>query len=543
MRFNFNVRLLLCSVIPSVLFIIALGAALWGLLSTQKTFDRYIGTEQFITNSFTEMYAQSLQGGQALRNILLDPSNPRAYENLKAAQNRYENSFLELQKVTSGTALSATLGEIERLYRVLLEKRRLVLEASKNGRDNAVRLLNEEETPAWRAMRAQLLEQIEATRKTSAEVHAATSSHARQQTWLAGILALFAVAGAALLCWMLMRTVGRELGGDPAEVREALRRIAEGDLSASQVNAAQLRGLMAEMEQTRRNLNRLLAVVYESATEIDQASREVAAGGNDLAARTDLSASSLQETAAAMEQLAGTVEQTAGSARQADTLANAATDVAGQGGTIMAEVVSTMDEINAASDRMAEIVTTIDGLAFQTNILALNAAVEAARAGEQGRSFAVVAGEVRALAQRSAQAAREIRTLIEESVQKVHAGATLVTNARSTVADIVSSVQRVHAIIGEISVAASEQADGIGQINVAVGQLDQATQQNAAMVEQVAVATMNMKEHAGNLLRTVGAFKIDTEGLAAAPLAQLAAPSASADDVHESVSGLLPAPN
>jgi len=543
MRFNFNVRLLLCSVIPSVLFIIALGAALWGLLSTQKTFDRYIGTEQFITNSFTEMYAQSLQGGQALRNILLDPSNPRAYENLKAAQNRYENSFLELQKVTSGTALSATLGEIERLYRVLLEKRRLVLEASKNGRDNAVRLLNEEETPAWRAMRAQLLEQIEATRKTSAEVHAATSSHARQQTWLAGILALLAVAGAALLCWMLMRTVGRELGGDPAEAREALRRIAEGDLSASQVNAAQLRGLMAEMEQTRRNLNRLLAVVYESATEIDQASREVAAGGNDLAARTDLSASSLQETAAAMEQLAGTVEQTAGSARQADTLANAATDVAGQGGTIMAEVVSTMDEINAASDRMAEIVTTIDGLAFQTNILALNAAVEAARAGEQGRSFAVVAGEVRALAQRSAQAAREIRTLIEESVQKVHAGATLVTNARSTVADIVSSVQRVHAIIGEISVAALEQADGIGQINVAVGQLDQATQQNAAMVEQVAVATMNMKEHAGNLLRTVGAFKIDTEGLAAAPLAQLAAPSASADDVHESVSGLLPAPN
>ena len=543
MRFNFNVRLLLCSVIPSVLFIIALGAALWGLLSTQKTFDRYIGTEQFITNSFTEMYAQSLQGGQALRNILLDPSNPRAYENLKAAQNRYENSFLELQKATSGTALSATLGEIERLYRVLLEKRRLVLEASKNGSDNAVRLLNEEETPAWRAMRAQLLEQIEATRKTSAEVHAATSSHARQQTWLAGILALLAVAGAALLCWMLMRTVGRELGGDPAEVREALRRIAEGDLSASQVNAAQLRGLMAEMEQTRRNLNRLLAVVYESATEIDQASREVAAGGNDLAARTDLSASSLQETAAAMEQLAGTVEQTAGSARQADTLANAATDVAGQGGTIMAEVVSTMDEINAASDRMAEIVTTIDGLAFQTNILALNAAVEAARAGEQGRSFAVVAGEVRALAQRSAQAAREIRTLIEESVQKVHAGATLVTNARSTVADIVSSVQRVHAIIGEISVAASEQADGIGQINVAVGQLDQATQQNAAMVEQVAVATMNMKEHAGNLLRTVGAFKIDTEGLAAAPLAQLAAPSASADDVHESVSGLLPAPN
>ncbi|NGR08252.1 chemotaxis protein [bacterium SGD-2] len=543
MRFNFNVRLLLCSVIPSVLFIIALGAALWGLLSTQKTFDRYIGTEQFITNSFTEMYAQSLQGGQALRNILLDPSNPRAYENLKAAQNRYENSFLELQRATSGTALSATLGEIERLYRVLLEKRRLVLEASKNGRDNAVRLLNEEETPAWRAMRAQLLEQIEATRKTSAEVHAATSSHARQQTWLAGILALLAVAGAALLCWMLMRTVGRELGGDPAEAREALRRIAEGDLSASQVNAAQLRGLMAEMEQTRRNLNRLLAVVYESATEIDQASREVAAGGNDLAARTDLSASSLQETAAAMEQLAGTVEQTAGSARQADTLANAATDVAGQGGTIMAEVVSTMDEINAASDRMAEIVTTIDGLAFQTNILALNAAVEAARAGEQGRSFAVVAGEVRALAQRSAQAAREIRTLIEESVQKVHAGATLVTNARSTVADIVSSVQRVHAIIGEISVAASEQADGIGQINVAVGQLDQATQQNAAMVEQVAVATMNMKEHAGNLLRTVGAFKIDTEGLAAAPLAQLAAPSASADDVHESVSGLLPAPN
>lgn len=524
MRFRFNVRLLLCSVIPAVLFSIALAVSLWGLTRTHDEFEQYINTEQFVANTLNEMYAQGLQAGQALRNILLDPGNRRAYDNLDAAESAYTRAMSGLRGVAEGTPLAAQLAEYERLHKVLSEKRHAVRMLAASDPREGAQVLNREETPAWRALRDRLVEQIVARREAAAQAHAVVKQHAVTVTIVATVLALLAILVAALLCWMLLRTVKTELGGDPADARRTLRRIAEGDLVDTQ-DADMARGLMLEMAQTRRNLRDLLMVVRAAAGEINQASRDVAEGSKDLASRTESTAGNLQETAAAMEEISSTVVQTADSARQADSLAHSAAEVAERGGAIMTDVVATMDDINESSSRIADIVGTIDGIAFQTNILALNAAVEAARAGEQGRSFAVVAAEVRVLAQRSAQAAREIRELIEESVQKVAGGAGLVADAGSTMKEIVAAVRQVHEIIGQITVAADEQAQGIEQINAAVGQLDSMTQQNAAMVEQSATAAQSMMEHAMQLARQVGAFRLevaeDEEGSALAPEAKM----------------------
>ena len=251
-----------------------------------------------------------------------------------------------------------------------------------------------------------------------------------------------------------------------------------------------------------------LTTVRTSSGAITTSAGEVAEGSLDLSNRTEQTASNLQQTAASMEDLTNRVGQTTDSARTANTLAASAMSAAQRGGEVVSQVVTTMQEINTSSRRIADIIGVIDGIAFQTNILALNAAVEAARAGEQGRGFAVVAGEVRSLAQRSAAAAREIKGLIETSVNRVEAGSALVSRAGSTMDDIVASVQRVTDTIAEIAAAASEQGQGIGQINSAVAQLDHMTQQNAAMVEQSAAAAASLKEQALLLERAVSAFKL-----------------------------------
>jgi methyl-accepting chemotaxis protein len=255
----------------------------------------------------------------------------------------------------------------------------------------------------------------------------------------------------------------------------------------------------------------LLKTVSEvrSATDsINTASAEIASGNQDLSARTEQAASNLEETAASMEELTSTVRNSADAARQANQLAANASEIAVRGGQVVGEVVTTMEAINHSSKKISDIIGVIDGIAFQTNILALNAAVEAARAGEQGRGFAVVAGEVRNLAQRSAEAAKEIKGLIGTSVDKVEAGSRLVADAGQTMSEIVGSVQRVSDIIGEITAASGEQSDGIGQVNVAVNQLDQMTQQNAALVEQSAAAAESLKEQASQLNRVVQVFRL-----------------------------------
>jgi methyl-accepting chemotaxis protein len=292
-----------------------------------------------------------------------------------------------------------------------------------------------------------------------------------------------------------------------ARVAEA---IAEGDLTRpirieGKDEAAMLLGALSRMQDSLRTV---VGQVHESSVSIRNASAEVATGNGDLSHRTEQAAGSLQQTASSMEQLTGTVRHSAESARQASQLAASAADVAQRGGHVVAQVVSTMDDINTSAKKIADIIGTIDGIAFQTNILALNAAVEAARAGEQGRGFAVVASEVRSLAQRSAAAAREIKTLIGTSVERVDAGSQLVAAAGTTMTEIVASVQRVSDIIGEISASAGEQSAGIGQVNSAVASLDSMTQQNAALVEESAAAAESLKEQAERLSTVVATFRL-----------------------------------
>jgi methyl-accepting chemotaxis protein len=333
----------------------------------------------------------------------------------------------------------------------------------------------------------------------------------RAQLTEAGIM--LAIIGALLtgLVVLLVRSVERSLGGDPELAVVVARRIAAGDLNADvKLRAGDKRSLMAAMKTMRDSLAGIVDEVRAGTDLIATASREIASGNLDLSSRTEEQASSLEETAASMEQLTATVKQSTENARQASELAESTSALAGRGGAVVEDVVGTMVSISDSSKKIADIISVIDGIAFQTNILALNAAVEAARAGEQGRGFAVVAGEVRNLAQRSAAAAKEIKTLINDSVARVGDGTRLVEEAGVTMRDIVASVRKVNGMIAAISTASQEQGAGIDHINQAIAQMDQVTQQNASLVEEAAAASEAMQEQAAKLAQVVGVFKLDS---------------------------------
>lgn len=304
------------------------------------------------------------------------------------------------------------------------------------------------------------------------------------------------------------RSVLRQIGGEPTDAIRAMSDVAQGNLD-THIPAAPAGSLLDSLTQMVVSLRKLVTEVRTATDSIATASSEIAQGNNDLAHRTEDTASNLQSTASSMEQLTSTVKQTSESAHTANQMATSAAAVAARGGEVVARVVSTMQDINASSSKISDIISVIDGIAFQTNILALNAAVEAARAGEQGRGFAVVASEVRSLAGRSAQAAKEIKQLIGASVEKVESGTKLVGDAGTTMNDIVESVQRVADMIGEIRSATSEQSQGIAQVNTSMSQLDQMTQQNSALVEESTAAAESLREQAVKLTQVVALFRVD----------------------------------
>jgi len=357
----------------------------------------------------------------------------------------------------------------------------------------------------------------EVVARTEAAYHerqARSAGEGRTSALLFAALALAATAAALAGAWVMQRRLMADLG----RVMNLSERVTAGDLTATADTGRRdevgdlVRSLGAMVVRLRESMQ----TVQQASASVAAASHEIAAGNIDLSQRTEQTSSNLQQAASSIEQLTGTVTQSADSARQANQLADSAAAVARRGGEVVSQVVSTMDEINQSSRKIADIIGTIDGIAFQTNILALNAAVEAARAGEQGRGFAVVAGEVRSLAQRSAEAAKEIKSLIGASVDRVEAGARLVQDAGTTMNEIVASVQRVNDIIAEISAAASEQSGGIGLVNRSVSQLDQMTQQNAALVEESAAAAESLKSQSERLASVVNRFVLGQAGAATA---------------------------
>ncbi|KAB0325280.1 methyl-accepting chemotaxis protein [Janthinobacterium sp. PLB04] len=366
-----------------------------------------------------------------------------------------------------------------------------------------------QEQPALRELDQQIATQSVQMRT------AAEAAMARAHDTSVLIIALGLVGGVLSLAtaWFISSGIVRPL----RHAVKVARKVAGGDLSEHiRVDSRDEVGqLLQALKDMNASLITIVGEVRGGTHEIAGASGEIAAGNLDLSQRTQAQASSLERTAASMEELTGTVKQNVDNARQANQLAQSAAAVAGKGGTVVAQVVDTMSSINASSKKIVDIIGVIDAIAFQTNILALNAAVEAARAGEQGRGFAVVAAEVRTLAQRSAGAAKEIKQLIGDSVERVDAGARLVDTAGATMREIVASVHRVTDIMGEISMASGEQLSGIEQVNAAIVQMEQVTQQNAALVEQASTAAASMQQRATLLSGTVGIFKLSRDQVSA----------------------------
>ena len=482
-------------------------------------------------NSVKQRFAINFRGSVhdraiALRDVILVPTDAElepVLEKMMSLSADYEKSAAPLDKMfTERSDISSEekqiLASIKETEARTLPMVKKVVELRRAGSGElAKQVMLAEARPAFVEWLGRINKLIDFEENLNRSESASARGTATGFQTLMMIMCLGALLVGAVVATLITRSITKALGGEPSRASAIARSIASGDLSVViNLDPRDQTSVLSAMKEMRDSLVSIVGRVRSTTESISTGSSEIASGNLDLSSRTEQQASSLEKTASSMEELTATVKQNADNAKQANQLAVTASGVAVKGGEVVAQVVDTMGSINDSAKKIVDIIAVIDGIAFQTNILALNAAVEAARAGEQGRGFAVVASEVRSLAQRSAAAAKEIKTLIGDSVNKVDAGSKLVAEAGSTMGEIVDSVKRVTDIMAEIMAASQEQSIGIEQVNQAIGQMDQVTQQNAALVEEAAAAAESMQEQAGQLAQTVAVFKLDPHSVATA---------------------------
>jgi methyl-accepting chemotaxis protein len=448
------------------------------------------------------------------RNIIINHADAAfvAEETRKrvALRTRNDEIVAELEKTIirpRGRELLKVLTEARPPYSAALE--RAVEKAIANDGPGANAILFGEARTLQNVVFKAVADSIDQQQEVADQIARKSTETARFGLVLMSALTLLMAAVGTVVGWLLVRSIRGALGAEPGQLSIAVARVADGDLSRSlSVAPGDRTSVLANIARMQTRLTGVVTEVRSNSQSVAIASAEISQGNDDLSARTEQQASALEQTAASMEELSSTVRQNADNARHANQLAGDASTVAADGGAVVAEVVQTMHGIAESSQRIGDIIGTIDGIAFQTNILALNAAVEAARAGEQGRGFAVVASEVRSLAQRSAEAAKEIKTLIGDSVTRVEQGMALVDKAGTTMTEVVNSIRRVTDVMGEISAASNEQSQGVAQVGQAVMQMDQVTQHNAALVEESAAAAGSLKDQAEQLVQAVAFFQL-----------------------------------